>query len=125
MLPVRAQTIQPTGVVRVLGEQVPTWLPEGFGLVVGWRAGDERGGSNGAIWTDESCRRVVLEVWPNAAAEEPRMLDGRWKLVNHSLCDGRSLCLEYYAHADGDVVALWFYGVSEDDAASVVAGVRV
>ncbi len=72
MFPIRAQHVRPSELVGVLGAQVPTWLPEDFGLQVGWRSGDDvlDGGSRGAIWSDERCRLVMLEVFPGAADEE-------------------------------------------------------
>ena len=62
MLPVRAQTVSGDGLLNALGPFVPTWLPQGFGLVVGWRSDSSPGG--GAIWTDAQCRRITLEIYP-------------------------------------------------------------
>jgi len=44
MLPVRAQTVSGDGLLNALGPFVPTWLPQGFGLVVGWRSDSSPGG---------------------------------------------------------------------------------
>ncbi len=124
LFPIRAERLPPSDLVHVLGQQVPTRLPDGFGLLDAW-ASSEQGGSHGAIWLDAGCRQVILEVWPNAAASESPMPNGRWLLQKRSTCFFGSLCLDYRAHSDGAVVELSFVGLSQGEASWVVSGVHV
>jgi hypothetical protein len=123
-MPLQAERLRPSELVDVLGQQVPTRLPAGFGFLAGW-ASAGRGGSNGAVWLDARCRQVTLEVWPNAAARESPMPDGRWLLLEHYTCKAEMVCLDYRAHSDGGVIDLSFVGVSRRDASRIVAGVHV
>lgn len=124
LLPIRTQRVRPSELIDVLGQQVPTRLPAGFGFLAGW-ASAGRGGSNGAVWLDARCRQVTLEVWPNAAARESPMPDGRWLLLEHYTCKAEMVCLDYRAHSDSGVIDLSFVGVSRRDASRIVAGVHV
>jgi hypothetical protein len=90
----RAERLRPSELVDVLGQQVPTRLPAGFGLLAGW-ASSSAGGSNGAIWVDARCRQVTLEVWPDAAVGESPMPTGRWLLLEHDTCKAGMACLDY------------------------------
>lgn len=124
-MPVRAQQIKSSELVDVLGEQVPTRLPNRFGFLVGWTSSGVEGNSNGAIWTDASCRMVTLEVWPDDVARESPMPEGQWVLVEHDTCTGNLPCLEYHAHSGSAVVDLSFVGLTQREASWVVAGVHI
>jgi hypothetical protein len=123
-MPLRAERLRPSELIDVLGQQVPTRLPVGFGLLAGW-ASRSAGGSNGAKWVDARCRQVTLEIWPDAAVLESSMPTGRWLLLEHDICKAEMVCLDYRAHSDGAVVDLSFVGVSQRDASRIVAGVHV
>jgi hypothetical protein len=125
MLPIRAQGVRPSELIAVLGDQVPTRLPGGFGLLAGWTSSGAEGGSNGAIWMDARCRKVTLEIWPDGASRESPMPEGRWFLVEHDRCAGARLCLDYHAQSDGAAVDLSFLGLPQREAALVVAGVHI
>jgi hypothetical protein len=125
ILPIRTKTARPSEVVEILGEQVPTFLPSGFGLFVGW---PYTGGawSRGAIWMDASCRQITLEAWSgDAVNDEPSLPEGRWVLRNHNTCKAGMLCLDYWKHADGVLVELSFVGLSQSDAVRVRSGVHL
>src|SRR6266542_1905719 len=80
---IRANHVGRGELLDVLGPYVPTWLPNGFGLLDGFR-GSGRGmeNGNGAIWTDAACRQVHLEFLPHVAHEEsPRPAD-QWALIS-------------------------------------------
>jgi hypothetical protein len=112
----------------VLDPYVPTWLPDGFGLHIGWKP-PGFGDSAGAIWTDQQCRQVRLEIFPNGAHKESPQPDGRWVLLDRETCKfpliGDVPCLTYHAQANGDAVSLLTVGLSDSDAGRVVAGISV
>jgi hypothetical protein len=120
----RAERLRPSELVDVLGQQVPTRLPAGFGLLAGWTT-NGAGDSNGAIWVDARCRQMTLEIWPDAAVRDSPMPNGRWLLLEHGTCKAGMVCLDYRAHSDGAVVDLSFVGVSKRDASRVLSGVQV
>lgn len=124
LMPIRAEHIRPSELIDVLGQQVPSRLPAGFGLLAGW-ASSSAGGSNGAIWVDARCRQVTLEIWPDATVRESPMPTGRWLLLEHDTCKAGVICLDYRGHSDGAVVDLSFVAVSQHDASRIVAGVHV
>ena len=126
---IRADHIAGRDLLDLLGSHVPTWLPQGFGLFIGWKveggAVGER--SNGGIWTDEQCRQVRLDVFPGAASHELPRPDGQWVLTDRGVCTFGPLrhvsCSTYHAQANGDALSLTTVGLSERDAARVVGGV--
>lgn len=108
---IRADHVAGTDLVELLGSHVPTWMPAGFGLMLGWKVeGRAVGGrSNGGIWTDERCRQVRLEVYPNTAGAESPRPDGRWVLVEdpYECAFGslrHALCRQYHAQSEGDAL---------------------
>ena len=128
---IRADRVTGPNLVDLLGAHVPTWLPTGFGLMIGWTveggAVGER--SDGGIWTDERCRQVRLEVFPGAAGEESPRPDGRWVLeeapYNCVFHSRHLICRLYHAQSDGDALSLQTVGLSQHESARVVDGIGV
>lgn len=124
----RASRVKPAEVAELLGPRVPTWLPVASGFSV---PGTEqvRGGSYGAIWTDETCRQVMLEVWPDAAGAESPMPDGRWVLSSAATCTYAAVrnvrCLNYHAQVGGDAISLQLVDLTQQEAIRVVTGIRI
>lgn len=126
VLPVRAQTVSGPGLLSALGPFVPTWLPAGFGLVVGWRSDGAPGG--GAIWTDARCRRVTLEIYPNAAAGESPAPNGEWRVDERGYCTRDSLripCVSYKVRTSGDVLLVQTEDLAETVARRFLAGIEI
>ena len=125
---IRADSVAPQDLAEVLGPYVPRWLPDGFGLLHGYQ-GDGSGMQNGigAVWSDATCRQIQLEILPGAADREAPRLNGEWALIGDGTCTIAPLfdvrCFDYHAQDDGEVLNLMTVGVSERDAARVVAGV--
>ncbi len=126
----RADRADPGEVVRLLGSHVPTWLPQGFGFFIGWKASDDQlgGPSAGAIWTDDTCRQVRLELIPGAAGEESPMPDGRWILTSIGTCTiGLHMrgapCAVYHAQANGDAISLQLVDLNRREVGRIVAGI--
>ena len=129
---IRADRATAGELLDLLGPYAPTWLPDGFGLLIGWKAQAQDGfeGSDaGAIWTDQQCRQVRLEIFPNGAHEESPRPDGRWVLLDRGTCTVGFVrdapCLTYHAQANGDAVTVQTVGLSDGDAGRVVAGISV
>lgn len=128
---IRADHVAGRDLLDLLDSHVPTWLPEGFGLFIGWKVegGAVGEASNGGIWTDEQCRQVRLDVFPGAAGDESPRLDGAWVLTDRGECTFGPVrhvsCLTYHAQANGDALSLTAVGLSDGDTARVVGGVSV
>jgi hypothetical protein len=124
----RAPRVKPAEVTELLGPRAPTWLPGGFGLFASWD-GTGEGGSYGAVWTDETCRQVTLEVWPNAAGAESPMPDGRWVLSSAATCTYAAVrnvrCLNYDAQVGGDALSLQLVDLTQQEAIRVVTGIHI
>ena len=105
-------------------------FPPGFGLAVAWRPPDDpdvMGSEAGAIWTDEACRQVRLEILLGAANEESPRPDREWRLGERGECTFGNLrdvpCLWYHAQADGDAVNLMTADLPEGVARQIVDGI--
>jgi hypothetical protein len=126
MLPVRAQTVSGDGLLNALGPFVPTWLPQGFGLVVGWSSDSSPGG--GAIWTDAQCRRITLEIHPGAAEGESPPPVGEWHVAERGHCtrdEIRIPCVGYDVRTDGYVLLVQTEDLAENVARQFLAGIDV
>ena len=126
ILPVRAQTVSGDGLLNALGPFVPTWLPQGFGLVVGWRSDSSPGG--GAIWTDAQCRRITLEIHPSAVEGGSPPPDSEWRVAERGHCirdEIRIPCVSYDVRADGDVLLVQTEDLAENVARQFLAGIDV
>ena len=57
---IRADHIAGRDLLDLLGAYAPTWLPQGFGLLIGCRVegGAVGEASNGGVWTDKQCRQL-------------------------------------------------------------------
>jgi hypothetical protein len=125
---IRADHVGPGELLDVLGPYVPGWLPDGFGLLVGFQ-GSGRGMENGAggIWTDAACRQVQLEFLPGMANEESPRPAERWSLIGDGTCTFAPLfdvrCFSYHAQDAGGVLNVLTVGLSQRDAERVVAGI--
>jgi hypothetical protein len=128
---IRADHVAGRELLDLLGAHVPTWLPEGFGLFIGWKVegGFVSESSNGGIWTDEHCRQVRLDLLPGAAIDESPRPDGKWVLVDRGKCTFGPVrnvsCVTYHAQANGDALTLMAVGLSDRDTTRVVSGVGV
>jgi hypothetical protein len=114
------------GLLGALGDFVPTWLPDGFGLVVGWSSDRQPGG--GAIWTDARCRRITLEIHPGAAAGESPQPSGEWRVAERGDCtrdDLRIPCVSYDVRTNGDVLLVRTEDLAENVARRFLAGIDV
>jgi hypothetical protein len=124
----RAPRVEPADVADLLGSSVPTWLPGGFGLLAAWNVEGD-GGSHGAVWTDQTCREVMLEIWPNGASNESPMPDGRWLLTDEGTCTEGFVrnvrCLSYHAQAGGAALSLQLIDLTHQEASRVVASIHV
>jgi hypothetical protein len=125
---IRADRANPAEVIYLLGSHVPTWLPKGFGFFIGWRGTKhDLTPSTGAIWTDDTCRQVRLEVFPGAASEESPMPDGRWIRTSNGTCtlgmQRGAPCPTYHAQANGDAISLQLIGLNQQEIGRIVAGI--
>lgn len=125
---IRASHVDPAELLDVLRPYLPTWLPNGFGLLFGFRGsglGIEDG--NGAIWTDAGCRQVHLEFLPHVAHEESPRPPGQWALISDNNCTFSPLvdvpCFAYHAQDNGGVLNLLTVGLGQRGAARIVAGI--
>lgn len=127
---IRANHVRPGELPDVLGSYAPSWLPDGFGLLIGFR-GSGHGMENGmgAIWTDSTCRQIRLEFTPDAASLESPRPAGRWASNGEGMCFvaplGDVRCLNYHAQDDGGVLNLTTSGLDRSDAMRVVAGITL
>jgi hypothetical protein len=125
---VRANSVGREGLLDVLGSYAPGWLPDGFGLLIGFQ-GSGRGMENGlgAIWANADCRQVHLEFLPDAANLESPRPEGQWELVGEGTCTFAPLigvrCFSYHAQDNGGILNLMTVGLGPSDAARIVAGI--
>ena len=126
---IRADRAKDGELLDLLGPYVPTWLPDGFGLFIGWKPEGRFEPSAGVIWTDELCRQIRLDILPNGAHEESPQPDGRWVLLDRGTCTlgfvRNAPCLTYHAQVNGDAVTLRTVGLSDGEAGRGVAGIDV
>ena len=125
---IRADHVGPGELLDVLGPYAPGWLPDGFGLLMGFEgSGRERENGAGGIWTDAKCRQIRLEFLPGVAHEESPRPTGQWALIDKGTCTITPLfdvrCFDYHAQDNGGVLNLLTVGLSRRDAARVVAGI--
>jgi hypothetical protein len=128
---IRADRVDESKLLDLLGPHRPTLLPEGFGLLIGWQGANSPGGlhtSIGGIWTDQACRQIRLEVFVGAEADEAPMPDGEWTVIGRGTCTFGGLrnapCVDYHAQADGDAISLSLTGLSQNEVAHVLSGLR-
>jgi hypothetical protein len=127
---IRADRVEGSRLSDLLGSHRPTWLPGGFGLLIGWQGSNSPGGgfdaSIGGIWTDRACRQIRLEIFVGAEAEERPMRDGEWAVIGRGRCTSGGLrnapCVDYHAQADGDAISLSLTGLSGSEVAHVLSG---
>lgn len=125
---VRADRVGRGRLLDALGGYAPDWLPDGFGLLIGFQ-GSGRGMENGsgAIWTDATCRQVHLEFLPDAANLESPRPGEQWELIGEGTCTFAPLldvrCFSYHAQDNGGVLNLMTVGLGRSEAARIVAGI--
>jgi hypothetical protein len=126
MFPMRAQPISGRQLFRELGDYTPSWLPDGFGLVGGWK-----GSAVIAIWIDGRCNTIRLEVHGVNPFGATAPL-GAWHLAERGFCtygDGavehRVSCVSWTATSGNRALGSSTSGVSEAVAARVRDGISL
>ena len=125
---IRADSINTQEFVRQMQGYLPTWLPEGFGLLAtfGWD-GSMDGSAGHGIWSDERCRKVELDFNPNWRSSgrvmpgDVRPSVGPWiveadepdECGNAVLGTGR--CLRYSASTTEGLLTLAMMGLDREN----------
>lgn len=127
---IRADIVRGRDAREALGPYAPRWLPPEFGLAVAWRPPEGSGVTDsdaGAIWTDEDCRQIQLEIFRGAADDESPRPGREWRLEGRGECTFGDLrdvpCVWYHAQANGDAISLLAADLPEDVVARVVDGI--
>jgi hypothetical protein len=136
---VRSSPVGTTEFVRLMEGYLPTWMPQGFGLLASYRAMQSADGFGGyGIWSDDRCREVELTFNSIGRSSGPLPGDlrpsvGPWKVEadvpggcsNQVL--GKARCLDYSAVTPDGSLSLQMMGVDRDEgdriALSIYSGV--
>jgi hypothetical protein len=125
---IRTDSVPISDLDEQLAGHLPRSLPDGFGLVDAWGAGDGFQGT--AIWTDERCRIVRLSLsafqgW--VGHEGPRV--GTWTVTGNAsrACFnsvlGTARCLEYRANVDEGQLWVQMMGLDRDEGDTIVGSI--
>lgn len=136
---VRENPVQTPEFVDLMSGYLPTWMPEGFGLLATYGQVDTPTyGPAGllktfghGIWSDEACREVELQFAPGSMSLEDDLVGvrpgdlresvGPW-VVRADVPDGcanavlgEARCLRYSASTPGGLLSLSMMGLDRDD----------
>ena len=124
---VRANTLPPEDLIDAMHGHVPTDLPEGFGLLGSWGAGE--GPAASGIWADHDCREVRVGVVDDNPTEATGPSVGPWT-VTADLADGcgnavlgEGRCLSYVANADDGIVIVSMMGIDRPEGDQIVRSI--
>jgi hypothetical protein len=128
-MPSRAQRLDPTRMLEVLDQHVPTELPVGFGLVGVFGGGQGSGAPKGsAVWVDAACRTISVTTWvtPEDVGSGPRV--GLFTLTSAVpptfVSPGPRPCLAYRAGLDPCLVEVDVVGIDRSNADNVVRSIQ-
>jgi hypothetical protein len=106
---------------------LPTWMPNGFGLLGSYGAEQSADGFGGyGVWSDNACREVELTFNPNWVARDPSNVDpnasvGPWIVTadvprgcsNEVL--GKARCLDYETATPNGYLTLLMMGLDRSE----------
>ena len=124
--PARASAIPSESLADVMANHVPSWLPEGMGLVEAFGPGD--GSSGGAYFADARCREVQLWSWDSSETGDGEHM-GPWVVevsgprdcFNAVLGSGR--CINYHTVVGGGSVGVQVMGLERTEADKIVQSI--
>jgi len=113
----RATALSASSLNEAIDGHVPTWLPDGFGLVGAWGPPSQGLGPDfaaEAVWADDECREIDLTYWNRIEGvarlpDKPRV--GDWFVTDKPGACGNAVL--------GDARCLWYFTQPES------AGIRV
>jgi len=113
----RATALPASSLDKAIGGHLPTWLPDGFGLVGAWGLPSQGLGADfaaEAVWADDECREIDLTYWNRIEGvsrlpDKPRV--GDWFVTDKPGACGNAVL--------GDARCLWYFTQPES------AGIRV
>jgi hypothetical protein len=113
----RAIALPASSLDEAIDGHLPTWLPDGFGLVGAWGLPSQGLGADfaaEAVWADDECREIDLTYWNRIEGvsrlpDKPRV--GDWFVTDKPGACGNAVL--------GDARCLWYFTQPES------AGIRV
>jgi hypothetical protein len=113
----RATALPASSLDKAIDGHLPTWLPDGFGLVGAWGLPSQGLGADfaaEAVWADDECREIDLTYWNRIEGvsrlpDKPRV--GDWFVTDKPGACGNAVL--------GDARCLWYFTQPES------AGIRV
>jgi hypothetical protein len=107
----RATVLPASSLHNAIDGHLPTWLPDGFGLVGAWGPPSQLGPDFAAeaVWADEECREIDLTYWARIEGvhrfpDKPRV--GDWFVITnvpggcYNPVLGEARCLEYFTQPE-------------------------
>jgi hypothetical protein len=127
LFPMRAESIDPAGMLSQLDGHVPSHLPSGFGLLGLWGGGGSGDPVGTALWFDASCRNIAIMTWASSDPISDGRIVGRFTVVEGvpatCITPGPHPCLSYRAHLEPGLVEVDTVGLSRSEADELVRSV--
>lgn len=124
----RADGIPSAQLMDQMDGHVPTYLPDGLGLLSAWGHGQRLFGAG--IWSDKDCREVEVDLLPGPATNLSGPRIGAWTLTGDTARDcgnpvqgENGSCLSYFANVGDKTLRAWMSGITRADGDAIVASI--
>lgn len=113
--------VEPSEVIRLMDDHVPTWLPSGFGLTGAWT--DTR--QTWVLWSDRRCRSVTVTFTHDRGGTGAWTVDYDKPHACGNQVVGMVECISYSVSATGGHVNVQTIGLARSDADLLIRSIKV